>query len=95
MEVTTITTKKVVFSSPGGEPAAPGCGGHDRRDAAFGRITAEQRRLSPDDGYVNLNAGRAVALHPGTQVEEAGEQQVEGWHQPGQEEQIVVLKTAF
>lgn len=33
---------------------------------------------APEDGDVNLITRQVVILHPGTQVEEAREQQVEG-----------------
>lgn len=47
---------------------------------------------APEDGDVNLVTRRAVILHPGTEVEEAREQQVEGWHQHSHEEQIKPYK---
>lgn len=48
--------------------------------------------LSPEDGDINLDARRVVILHPGTQVEEAGDQQVEGRHQHSHKEQIRPLR---
>lgn len=47
---------------------------------------------APEDGDVNLITRRVVILHPGTQVEEAREQQVEGWHQHSHEEHIKPFK---
>lgn len=62
--------------------------GEHMRGCHFVKVECE----APEDGDVNLNARRVVILQPGTQVEEARKQQVEGWHQHSHEEQTKLSK---
>lgn len=48
--------------------------------------------FSPKDGDIDPNTGRLMVLHPSAQVEEAGEQQVNGGHRCRQEQQISFMK---